>query len=59
MKVGDVYLYEANYYLVGDVNTLGGTCDDCSSRCSEGELIGNILDMDDGDERDELMRKLG
>ena len=58
MEKGDVWLYKDSYYLVGDVNQLGGVCDDCSSRCDEGEFQGNILRLDDEKERGELIEKL-
>lgn len=44
MKTGDIIDNDGNIELVGDVNELGGYCDDCSLDHDKVKVLGNILD---------------
>lgn len=56
MTRGDIYRHreDGDLILVGDVNELGGTCDDCRKDMDRYELVGNVIDTLKGLEADAL-----
>ena len=47
MTRGDIYRHreDGDLILVGDVNELAGTCDDCRKDMGKYELVGNLIEM--------------
>jgi hypothetical protein len=46
MTRGDIYRHreDGDLILVGDVNELGGTCDDCRKDMDRYEFVCNVID---------------
>jgi len=61
MKRGDIYRHreDGDLILVGDVNELGGTCDDCRKDMDRYEFVCNVIDNMKELEPDALASALG